>query len=191
MGPRHDQRRGDALVGHVAHGDPDPPIGHLDEVVEVAADRLGRAVERGDLPLGQLGQLARQELLLDERRDAQLLGQALAVGRLGRLLADELGDADGRGGLGRQRGQQPCDRRSSSPAPTGAARGSASRSARPARRAARPARPRPRGAPRRRVSRARGGRRRPVPGRTGDTQGAGPNPGCRRRSRSRRPSLRP
>ena len=77
----------------------------MDEVVEVAADRLRRAVERGDLPLGELGQLARQELLLDQRRDAQLLGEALAVGRFGGLLAHELRHADGRGCLSGQRGQ--------------------------------------------------------------------------------------
>ena len=100
MGPGHDQCRRDALVGHVADGDPDPPVGHLDEVVEVATDRPGRAVVRGDLPLRQVRQLARQELLLDERRDAHLLVEAFALGGLGGLLADELGDADGRRGLG-------------------------------------------------------------------------------------------
>ena len=84
---------------------PDAPAGHLDEVVEVATDRPRRTVVGGDLPLRQVRQLARQELLLDQGRDAHLLFHALALGGLVRLLADELGDADrGRGlrGEGRQ-----------------------------------------------------------------------------------------
>ena len=97
---------GHALVGDVADGDADPPVAHLDEVVEVATDRPRRTVVRGDLPFGQVGQLARQELLLDERRDAHLLLEPLAFGGLGGLLADELGDADGRRGLGGEGGQQ-------------------------------------------------------------------------------------
>ena len=100
MGPGHDQRRRHALVGHVADRDADPAAGHLDEVVEVATDGPGRTVVRGDLPLRQVRQLARQELLLDEGRDPHLLLEALALGGLVRLLADELGDADGRRGLG-------------------------------------------------------------------------------------------
>ena len=52
VGPGHDQRRRHALVGDVADGDADAAVGHLDEVVEVATDRPGRTVERGDLPLG-------------------------------------------------------------------------------------------------------------------------------------------
>ena len=96
MGPGHDQRRRDTLVGDVADGDADPPVAHLDEVVEVATDGARWAVVRGDLPLRQLRQLARQELLLDERRDPHLLVEPFALGRLVGLLADELGDADGR-----------------------------------------------------------------------------------------------
>ncbi len=106
MGPGHDQCRGDALVRHVADGDPDAPIRHLDEVVEVATDRAGRAVVRRDLPLRQLRELARQELLLDEGRDAELLGEAFLLGRLVGLLAHELRDADGGRGLGGERRQQ-------------------------------------------------------------------------------------
>ena len=108
VGPGHDQRRRDALVGHVADGDADASARHLDEVVEVAADRAGRTVVGGDLPLGQVRQLARQELLLDQRGDAHLLLEALALGRLVRLLADQLRDPDGRCGLGGQRGEQPA-----------------------------------------------------------------------------------
>ncbi len=95
----HHQRGRDALVGHVADSDADPPAGHLDEVVEVATDRAGRTVVRGDLPLRQVRQLARQELLLDQGRDAHLLLEPLALGGLVRLLADELRDADRRRGL--------------------------------------------------------------------------------------------
>ena len=108
MGPGHDEGRGHALVGHVADGDPDPPVGHLDEVVEVATDRSRRAVVGGDLPLRQVRQLTRQELLLDQGRDAHLLLEPLALGGLVRLLADELGDADGRRGLRGEGRQEPA-----------------------------------------------------------------------------------
>ena len=119
----HDQRRGHALVGHVADDDADAAVRQRDEVVEVAAYRPGGAVVGGDLPAVQLGQLARQELLLDEGRDAHLLFEPLARLGLDGLLAHELGDADGRRGLGGQGGQAACDRRSSSPGQTGVARG--------------------------------------------------------------------
>ena len=95
VGPGHDQRRRHALVGDIADRDADAPAGHLDEVVEVATDRASRAVVGGDLPLRQVRELAWQELLLDERRDAHLLFHALALGGLVGLLADKLRDADG------------------------------------------------------------------------------------------------
>ncbi len=84
---RHHHRGGDALVGHVADDDGDLPVGQLEEVVEVAADLAGRLVVRGDLPAGQVGQLAREEVLLDQRRDLELLLDPLARPRLRRLLA--------------------------------------------------------------------------------------------------------
>ena len=108
VGPGHDQGRGHALVGHVADRDPEAPAWHLDEVVEVATDRARRTVVGGDLPLRQAGQLAGQELLLDQGRDAHLLLHPLALRGLGGLLADELGDADGRGGLGGEGGEEPA-----------------------------------------------------------------------------------
>ena len=48
----------------------------------------------------QVRQLSRQELLLDEGRDAHLLVEALALGGFMGLLTDQLRDADGRRGLG-------------------------------------------------------------------------------------------
>ena len=57
VGPGHDQRSRHALVGDVADDDPDPPVGQLHEVVEVATDRAGRPVVGGDLPVGQVRQL--------------------------------------------------------------------------------------------------------------------------------------
>ena len=82
------------------------PSGSGDEVVEVAADRPRRAVVGGHLPVAQLGQLARQELLLDEGGDPHLLLEALAGLDLDRLLADELGDPDRRRRLGREGGEE-------------------------------------------------------------------------------------
>jgi hypothetical protein len=106
VGPGHHQGRRHTLVGDVADGDPDAPTGHLDEVVEVAADRTRRAVVGGHLPLRQVRQLARQELLLDQGGDPHLLLEALALRGLGGLLADELGDPDGGRGLGGEGRQQ-------------------------------------------------------------------------------------
>ena len=106
LGPGHDQRRRDALVGHVADDDPDPAVGQRDEIVEVATDRAGRAVVGRHLPVGQLRQLARQELLLDERRDPHLLLEALPCLDLHGLLAHQLGDPDRRCGLGGERREE-------------------------------------------------------------------------------------
>ena len=106
LGAGHDQRGRHALVGHVADDDADAPVGQLDEVVEVAADRSCGAVVGGHLPAVQLGQLARQELLLDEGGDAHLLLEPLARLDLDRLLAHELGDTDGRRRLRGEGGQQ-------------------------------------------------------------------------------------
>ena len=106
MRPGHDERGRHALVGDIADRDADAPAGHLDEVVEVAADSPRRTVVGRDLPFGQVRQLARQELLLDQGGDPHLLLQALAFGGFLGLLANELGDADRRRGLGGERRQQ-------------------------------------------------------------------------------------
>ena len=74
----------------------------------VAADRACRTVVGGNLPIRQVRQLAREELLLDQRCDAELLLVSLAGLNLGRLLLDELGDPDGRRGLGREAREQPA-----------------------------------------------------------------------------------
>ena len=106
MGPGHDKRRGDPLVGDVADGDAEASARHLDEVVEVATDRARRAVIGGDLPLRQVRQLAGEELLLDEGGDPHLLLEALALGGFVCLLADELGDPDGRRRLSGEGGEE-------------------------------------------------------------------------------------
>jgi hypothetical protein len=102
VGGGHDQRRRDALVGHVADHDPELALGQLDEVVEVAADLTGGAVEGGELPAAQVGQLLGQELLLDQLGDPQLLLDPLTLADLGLLLADQLGDPHRRGGVAGQ-----------------------------------------------------------------------------------------
>ena len=73
---RHHHRGRNALVGDVADDEADAAVGEVDEVVEVAADRARRPVERGDLPAGELGQLLRQEVLLDQLRDLRAPARA-------------------------------------------------------------------------------------------------------------------
>ena len=103
---RHDQRRGNALVGDVADHEHDPSVRQRDEVVEVTADRPGRAVERGDVPARQVGQLLGQELLLDELGDLQFLVDPLPLTGFGLLLPDQLADPHRRGGVASQRVEQ-------------------------------------------------------------------------------------
>ena len=98
----HDQRRGHALVGDVADHEHDPAVRQRDEVVEVTADGPGRAVERGHVPARQVGQLLGQELLLDELRDLQFLVEPLPLTGFGLLLADQLADPHGGGGVAGQ-----------------------------------------------------------------------------------------
>ena len=104
---RHHHRGRDALVGDVADDDADLAVGQLEEVVEVAADLAGRLVVRVELPAGELGQHAREEVLLDQLRDAELLLDALARRGLGRLPPDELGHLQRRRGLRGERVEQP------------------------------------------------------------------------------------
>ena len=98
-GGRHDHRRRNTLVGDVADDQADLPVRKLDEVVEVAADGTCRPVVRGDLPAGKVGELGRQEVLLDEARDLELLLDPLPCPHLGLLLAHELADPDRRSRL--------------------------------------------------------------------------------------------
>ena len=81
---------------------PQVAVGQVDEVVEIAADRLGRLPVGRHFPACQVRQLLGQEGLLDDAGDAQLLFQPLTGLRLDLLLADELRHAHGRRGLGRQ-----------------------------------------------------------------------------------------
>ena len=104
---RHDQRRRHALVGHVADDEPDLAVAQRDDVVEVAADLAGRAVVGRDVPARQVGQLAREEVLLDEAGDLELLLEALPRAGLELLLAHELADAQRGRGLRRQAVEQP------------------------------------------------------------------------------------
>ena len=100
---RHHERSRHALVGDVADHDHHPAVGQLDEVVEVAADLACRPVEGGDLEAGQLGQRLRQELLLDELGNDQLLLHALPAPRLVLLLLDELAHPHRRRGVAGER----------------------------------------------------------------------------------------
>ena len=61
---RHHECGGHPVAGDVSDDQADLAVGKCDEVIEVAAD-LGRgAIERRDLPAGQIGQRLREELLL-------------------------------------------------------------------------------------------------------------------------------
>jgi hypothetical protein len=103
----HDQRGRDALVGDVADHEHDPAVRQRDEVVEVAADRPGRPVERGHVPARQVGQLLGQELLLDDLGDLELLLDPLPLAGFGLLLPDQLADPHGGGRVAGQRVEQP------------------------------------------------------------------------------------
>ena len=81
---------------------PTRPVRQLDEVVEIAADHAGRPVVRGDLPTRQVGELLGQVVLLDQRRDSQLLLDSLPGPHLGLLPPHELADPDRRRRLGRE-----------------------------------------------------------------------------------------
>jgi hypothetical protein len=96
---RHHERRGYALVGHVADDEPDATVGKRDHVVEVAPDLARRPVVGSDVPAGQVGQLLGEEVLLDQSRDFQLLLEALPCRRLCFLFAHELTDAQRRRSL--------------------------------------------------------------------------------------------
>ncbi len=106
-GSRHHHRGGDALVGHVAHDQADQPVGEVDEVVEVAAHGARRAVVGRHLPAGQIGKHPRQEVLLDELGDVELLLDALTLADLGLLLAHELAHLHRRRGLRGEALEQP------------------------------------------------------------------------------------
>ena len=80
----------------------DAAVGQRYHVVEVAADLAGWAIVGGHLPSRQVGQLLGQEVLLDQPGDLELLLEALPGDGLRLLLADELGDAQGRRRLGRE-----------------------------------------------------------------------------------------
>ena len=67
----HDEGGRDALVGDVADDDPEPAVGQVDEVVEVAADLARRPVVGGDVPAGQARAAPRQEVLLDQLGDVR------------------------------------------------------------------------------------------------------------------------
>ena len=73
-----------------------------------AAHGAGRTVIGRDLPLGQVRQLARQELLLDERGDPHLLLEPLPGLDLDGLLADQLRNPNRRRRLGGQGREEPA-----------------------------------------------------------------------------------
>jgi hypothetical protein len=104
----HHQRGRHALVGDIADHQAQPAIRQLDEIVEVAANLARRLVVAVDLPAGQGGNRARQQRLLHQVGNTQLLGDSLALERFDLLLAHELGHAQRRSGLHRQVAQQPA-----------------------------------------------------------------------------------
>ena len=99
---RHHHGGRHALVRDVADEDGDMPVWQLEEVVEIAAHLAGGLVVRRHLPAGKVRQDPREEVLLDQLGDLELLLDPLARPRLCGLLLDELGDLEGGGGLGRE-----------------------------------------------------------------------------------------
>jgi len=74
----------------------------VDEVVKVAAHSAGRAVQGGQGPTWQLRHLSRQEVLLDQASDLELVLDALTGADLQFLLAHQLPDPHRRSRLGGQ-----------------------------------------------------------------------------------------
>ncbi|OPZ70951.1 MAG: hypothetical protein BWY83_01384 [bacterium ADurb.Bin478] len=118
----HDQRAGHTFAGHVGYHNSQRVLVHLDKVVIVAAHLLGRRIVGGDLVALDLGEIRRQQRLLDLLRHLHLFLQAflfrqvdLRLAQLHGDVAESLGDfADlGRGVdvhlLGRARLAQSLD----------------------------------------------------------------------------------
>ena len=103
----HHESRGHALVGHVPDHKAEPAVGKVDEIVEIAAHLAGRPVLGCDAPSRRLRKRARQEVLLDQACNRQLLIKPLAASDLGLLLPHQLAHPHRRGGLGGQALEQP------------------------------------------------------------------------------------
>ena len=96
---RAEQRRGRALARHVAEREAERAVGHVDVVVEIAADRPARQRRRRGAEVAARTRRLREQRLLDLRGDPHLLLHP----RLLHGLAVEPGVLDRDRGLGRQR----------------------------------------------------------------------------------------
>ena len=80
---RHQERRRHALARDVADEDADALVIEPEQIVEVAADRIGRPILGDELDPLHRRQLPRQERLLDLLGEQQILLQPLLLERLG------------------------------------------------------------------------------------------------------------
>ena len=85
----HQQRRRAALAGHVAQRDDDAGVGQREDVVEVAADRVGRARRAEGLEAAARVEAARQHRLLDVAGDLEVVLERQALEDLEQHEQDE------------------------------------------------------------------------------------------------------
>ena len=81
-GQCHQQRRRAALAGDIAQGEHDAPVGPPDQVVEIAADGVGRPRDAEGFDAGRRVDLARQHRLLNLAGHLEVLLQRQPVGDL-------------------------------------------------------------------------------------------------------------
>ena len=79
---RHEQRGRASLARHIAQGEQHAPIGKRNDVVEIAADRVGGSRHAEGLDAGRLEPRARQHRLLDLAGDLQVVLERKTVGHL-------------------------------------------------------------------------------------------------------------
>src|SRR5712691_680367 len=92
------QRGAEPFSGNVGDEKSSPVIVEREDVEVVATDRGTREIDAGDGEVGVIGEIAREERLLNVARDVDLLLQALAFA----LVFDEAGVVQDAGGVGGQ-----------------------------------------------------------------------------------------
>ena len=77
---RHQQRRGTAFAGDVADGRDETAVAERQDLVEVAAHRVGRPAQSGDVGAGRAEPAGRQHRLLNLARDFEIVLERQPIG---------------------------------------------------------------------------------------------------------------